>query len=139
MAEHRLFTQGWANTYKQALNENEAYAEAGSDWEWPIALKVRADPEHGIAHDRAVVLDLYHGECREAEVVEGGEAGAAADYVISASLSTWYDVVDGELRPLKALMFGKLNLEKGDLQDLVPYTRAAKEMVESAQEVPTER
>lgn len=139
MPAHPIFTPGWAQAYQEALNDNEAYAEAGSDWAWPLAMKVRADPEQGIEEDRAVVLDLHHGECRMAEVVEGAEAHAAADYVITASLPTWLDVLDGELRPLKALMFGKLKLEKGSLKDLVPYTRAAKEMVASAQEVPTQR
>lgn len=136
---HAIFTEGWAEAYKAELNANEAYAEAGEDWEGPIALAVRADPERGIEQDRAVVLDLYHGECREATVVEGEAIEEAADYVIEASLSTWYDVLDGKLAPLKALMFGKLKLTKGKLRDLTPYVRASKEMVESAQEVPTER
>lgn len=139
MAGHQIFSQAWADAYQAELNSNEAYAEAGEDWEGPIALAVRADPERGIETDRAVVLDLYHGECREATVVEGDEIEDAADYVIEASLPTWYDVLDGDLQPLKALMFGKLKLVKGKLRDLTPYVRASKEMVESAMEVPTER
>lgn len=139
MPAHPIFTQEWAEAYRRKLNENEAYAEAGSDWEWPLAMKVRADPEEGIEEDRAVVLDLYRGECRDVEIVEGEQAGEAADYVITGSMSTWYDVLDGNLRPLKALMFGKLKLEKGKMRDIAPYTKAAKEMVESAQEVPTQR
>lgn len=136
---HPLFTQEWAEAYREELNANEDYAEAGSDWEWPLAMMVRADPEQGFDEDRAVVLDLYQGECRGVDVVEGEEASEAAEFVISGSLSTWYDVLDGQLRPLKALMFGKLKLEQGKLRELVPYTRASKEMVESAQEVPTQR
>lgn len=139
MAGHPIFSDAWAKAYMDALNANEAYAEAGADWEGPIALAARADPERGLDEDRAVVLDLYHGECREVEVVEGDAIEDAADYVIMGSLSTWFDVLDGDLQPLKALMFRKLKLVKGKLRDLMPYTRAAKEMVESAQEVPTER
>lgn len=139
MPGHAIFSDPWAKAYREALNENEAYAEAGADWEGPIALKVRADPARGIETDRAVVLDLAGGTCHDAHVAEGDAIQDAADYVIAGSLSTWYDVLDGELAPLKALMFGKLKLTKGSLKDLLPYTRASMEMVESAQEVPTER
>lgn len=139
MPAHAIFTEGWAQAYREALNANEGYAEAGADWDAPLAMKVRADPSQGIDEPRAVVLDLKHGECREARIETGEAAGASAEFIISASVATWYDVLDGELQPLKALMFGKLKLEKGNLRELVPYTRAAKEMVESAQEVPTQR
>lgn len=139
MTGHPIFSQAWAEAYQAELNANEAYADAGEDWEGPIALAARADPERGLEEDRAVVLDLFHGECRKATVVEGDAIEDAADYVIEGSLSTWYDVLDGKLQPLKAIMFGKLKLVKGKLRDLMPYTRASKEMVESAQEVPTAR
>jgi putative sterol carrier protein len=139
MTGHGLFSSAWAKAYADALNANEAYADAGSNWEGSIALKVRADPDAGIAEDRAVVLDLWHGECRKTSVVTGGGVEEAAEYVIEASLSTWLDVLEGEMRPLKALMFGKLKLEKGKLRDLAPYARAAQQMVKSAQEVPVQR
>lgn len=134
-----LFTAEWAKTYQDELNANEAYADAGSDWEDPIALRVRADPEQGIEENRAVVLDLHHGRCRDVEVARGPEAGSQTDYVIEASYDTWAAVLDGELKPLKALMFGKLKLVQGSLTDLMPYTRASQEMVASAQEVDTQR
>ncbi len=139
MTSHEIFTDAWAEAYKDALNKNEAYAEAGSDWEGPMAFLVRADPAHGLPEPRAVVLDLEHGTCHEAFSSSEKEAREAADYVIEGSRNVWLDVLDGKLQPLKALMFGKLKLKKGKMRDLLPYTKAAKEMVESAREVPTER
>lgn len=135
---HPIFTLAWAEAYQDELNGNEDYAEAGSDWEGSIALRTRADPEQGIEEPRAVVLDLHHGECRGVEVDEGSQAGEEADYVIEASYDTWVDVLEGDLKPLKALMFGKMKLAKGSLTDLMPYTKASREMVASAQEVDTQ-
>ncbi len=132
------FGQAWAEAYKQALNANDDYAEAGATWEGPIALKLRAAPDHGIPEDRAVLLDLWHGECREATAMSAGEATEAADYVIEADRSTWRKVLDGNLDPLKGLMFGKLKLTKGKLRKLIPYTKASQQMVASAQDVPTD-
>lgn len=132
------FGQAWADAYKQALNANEDYAEAGETWEGPIALKLRAAPDHGIPEDRAVLLDLWHGECRQATAMGAEEATEAAEYVIEADRSTWRKVLDGDLDPLKGLMFGKLRLTKGKLRKLIPYTKASQQMVASAQDVPTD-
>lgn len=139
MTGHAIFSQPWADAFKAALNQNEAYAEAGRTWEGPLVFLVRADPGHGIDEDRSVLLDLWHGECRQAEALPSDKATAQADYVILGDRRTWFDVLDGELEPLKALMFGKLKLSKGKLRDLLPYIKASKEMVESAREVPTAR
>ncbi len=137
MAEHDIFTQDWADAYHAALGGNGAYKEAARDWEGPLALLVRANPAHGIAEDRAVVLDLWHGDCRTARAEGRDAAYAAADFVIEGDRNTWKEVIEGRLDPLKGLMFGKLRLKKGRLTALLPYTRASKELVKSAQEVPT--
>ncbi len=132
------FGQAWADAYQAALNSNEAYADAGADWEGPIALKLRAAPDHGIPEDRAVLLDLWHGQCREATALAAAAAEEQAEYVIEADRSTWRKVLDGDLDPLKGLMFGKLKLTKGKLRKLIPYTKASQQMVASAQDVPTD-
>lgn len=134
-----LFSAPWADAYRDAVNANEAYRKAASDWEGPIALHLGKDPAHGVDADRAVLLDLWHGECRGAKAVTAEEAEAEADYVIRGDRATWMRILDGDLNPLKALMFGRLKLTKGRLRDLLPYTRAAKELVESAQDVPVVR
>lgn len=134
-----LFTAPWADAYRDAVNANEAYGKAAADWEGPIALHLVRDPAKGVESDRAVLLDLWHGECRGAKAVTADEAQAEADYVIRGDHATWMRILDGALNPLKALMFGRLKLTKGRLRDLLPYTRAAKELVESAQDVPVVR
>lgn len=138
MDELEAFGQAWADAYQEALNANEAYAEAGADWEGAIALKLRAAPDRGIPEDRAVLLDLWHGRCREATAMDVEEAEETAAYVIEADRNTWRKVLDGDLDPLKGLMFGKLRLTKGKLRALIPYTKASKEMVATAQDVPTD-
>ncbi len=137
MADFEIFTQPWADAYFEAINANAAYQEAGRKWEGPLALMVRANPAIDIPLDRGVLLDLWHGNCRSAEAVDRDGAFQAADYVIEADTNTWKEVLAGRLDPLKGLMFGKLKLKKGRLTALLPYTRASKEMVRSATEVPT--
>jgi putative sterol carrier protein len=135
MAE--IFTQEWAEAWCQAINGNAAYRKAAKNWEGPVGLVMRADATRGIPEPRAVVADLWHGECRGAAAKAGGDASDAA-YVIAADVSVWKNVLEGETDPIVGLMGGKLKLEKGPLFKLLPYAKAAKEMVASAQSVETE-
>ncbi len=135
MAE--IFTQEWAEAWCRAINDNAAYREAASTWEGAVGLVLAAEPGAGVAEERAVVADLWHGECRGAKAVGGGDLDDVP-YVIRASLAVWRDVLEGRTDPIVGLMGGKLKLQKGSLFKLLPYARAAKEMVASAQRVETE-
>jgi putative sterol carrier protein len=60
-----------------------------------------------------------------------------APYVIRASPRVWQSVLEGHTDPIVGLMGGKLKLAKGKLFSLVPYAKAAKELVVSAGRVDT--
>ena len=132
-----IFTQEWAEAWCRAINENPDYREAARTWEGEVALVLSADAGAGVAEDRVVIADLWHGECR------GARAAGTSDlepvpFVIRAGLAVWRDVLEGRTDPIVGLMGGKLKLEKGSLFKLLPYARAAKEMVASAQAVDTQ-
>ncbi|MFS8641490.1 MAG: SCP2 sterol-binding domain-containing protein, partial [Symbiobacteriaceae bacterium] len=55
-----------------------------------------------------------------------------------ADAYTWKQVVDGRLDPLAAMLRGKLKIVKGNMAVLAGYVTAAKELVNSAQQVETE-
>ncbi len=131
-----IFTDEWATEWCQQINANENYKEAAKKWEGPVGLLMLADASQGIESDRAVVADLWHGECRGATARDDGGVDDAA-YVIAASVDMWRSVLDGSTDPIVGLMGGKLKLQKGSLFKLLPYARAAKEMVASAQAVET--
>jgi len=131
-----IFTEEWAEAWCQQINENGNYRQAAKSWEGPVGLVMRADASQGIESERAVVADLWHGECRGASARTEGDVGDAA-FVIAADVTTWKSVLDGSTDPIVGLMGGKLKLQKGSLFKLLPYAKAAKEMVVSAQNVDT--
>ncbi len=131
-----IFTQGWADEWCAKINTNDAYRKAAARWEGAIALVMSAQAEMGIPEQRAVVADLWHGDCRTASVADAG-ALEDAPYVIQATPATWKRVLDGSTDPIVGLMGGKLKLEKGGLFALLPYAQAAKQLVVSAREVDT--
>ena len=133
---YEAFSDQWARAYQDRINENANYREAARTWEWPLAFVLEADPALGI-EERAIVLDLFRGECRGARIT-GSDELENVPYVISADAYTWKQVMDGRLDPLAALMRGKLKIRKGDMGVLAGYVIAARELVHAARQVETE-
>lgn len=128
-----IFSQEWAQAYRDAVNANTAYRNASSGWqEGAIALVLRDE-----GRDVGVWLDLLKGECLGAESVTTAEAQARSAFVIEADAATWQEVLSGKLQPLMGIMRGKLRLTKGSMARLLPHTKAANELVACAQSVPT--
>ncbi len=124
-----IFTDPWARAWGERLNESEAYREAAESWEGAVLL----EDSHADDDLRAVFLDLHHGACLEARVARAGD-GERARYVLSATEADWLRVLDG-MSPISAILRGKLKLSKGSLASLMPFTRAASELVEAARRI----
>jgi putative sterol carrier protein len=131
-----IFTNDWALVWSDKINENEDYRKAAQKWEGAIGLVMTEDRSMGIDEPRIVIADLWHGDCRGAE--EADEAALEeTPYVITAPPKTWRKVLGGDTDPIVGLMGGKLKLSKGSLLALLPYAKAAKELVRSAGNVDT--
>ncbi|HMB52912.1 MAG TPA: Fis family transcriptional regulator [Thermoanaerobaculia bacterium] len=129
MAE--IFTDEWAGAWCRAIQASDAYKSAAAGWDGAVAVVMSADPEYGVREERAVFLDLADGDCRGGRTA-GTEELAAAVFVLQAPPAVWKRVLGREIEPIWGLMSGKIALAKGSISKLIPYTRAAKEMVEQA-------
>lgn len=131
-----LFPSGeWIEIYRDRINASADYREAAATWEGAVSFVFEAEPDRGVPEDLWAILDLWHGECREARMLSA-EEGAGAPFVIRAPYSRWKDVLRGDLDPVKGMMQGKLKVQ-GDLATIVRYVRAANELVHLTMEVPT--
>jgi putative sterol carrier protein len=126
-----VFTDEWAQAWKDALNESAAYEKAAKTWEWPLVLVMEADPDENVPADRAVYVDLYHGKCRAARTASPEDV-AAAPYVITADPYTWREVMEGTLESISGIMRGRLVLTRGNMVVLARYVQAATELVHAA-------
>jgi putative sterol carrier protein len=126
-----VFTDAWAQAWKDALNDNAAYEKAAKTWEWPLVLVMEADPDENVPEDRAVYVDLYHGKCRGARTASPEDV-AAAPYVITADPYTWREVMEGTLESISGIMRGRLVLTRGNMVVLARYVQAATELVNAA-------
>jgi putative sterol carrier protein len=131
-----IFNDDWAQLWCEQINGNSAYKKAAATWEGAIGLIMSPDPDMGITAERIVVADLWHGDCRGASAWEAAQLDEVP-YLIKATPAVWKKVLGGETDPIVGLMGGKLKLAKGKLFALLPYAKAAKELVASATRVDT--
>ncbi len=131
----KIFSPEWAQAYQTAINTNTAYADSSQKWEaGKLAMVLlRADGDSA-----AVLLDLLHGVCHGVISTTLENATTDAAFVIEGDETTWRNVLDGKLQPLMGIMTGKLKLSKGSLAKLMPFTKAATELVNSARTIPAE-
>ena len=130
-------SEEWLKEYVVRINESPEYREEAANWEGDIAYVFEPEPDKGVPDEIWAWLDLWHGECREGKYGITPEEGEKARFIIRAPYSRWKEVIRKELDPVKGMMQGKLKL-KGDLPTIVRYVKAANELVNLAQTVPTE-
>ena len=132
----RFPSEEWLAEYVRQINASKSYRDAAQTWEGDVAYVIEAEPDRGVAEDVWAWLDLWHGACRDGKLVSP-EEGERARFVIRAPYSRWKEVIKRDLDPVKGMMQGKLKL-RGDLPTIVKHVKAANELVNVAQTVPTE-
>ncbi|MEP6573431.1 MAG: SCP2 sterol-binding domain-containing protein [Gemmatimonadota bacterium] len=130
-----VFSNAWAAACARELNGRPAYQAAAATWEGAVVLQMSGGDID--VPDRAVFLDLWHGQCRTARAAAPGDLDMAA-YVLAGTIDAWRGVLEGRTAPLLAIMSGKLRITKGSLAGLAPYIGAAKELVAAATAVETD-
>ncbi len=123
----------WAAAYQQALNANAAYRDAAKAWVGDILLRVvpasETEPAPGVH------LDLADGGCRAATYYADARS-VSSEFVYEGSPENWDRLMRHEVDPVKAILDGTFRV-KGNLAKLMRFTRAAKELVETASNVPS--
>lgn len=139
MASHMFPSEAWASAYKEALNQNANYQQAGKDWtHGAVAMVVTADPELGLPKAMAILLDVHGGECRDATYMDALEANEKSAFTIEGPYARWTALIEAGEDPIKALMQGKFKLTKGHLPTMIRYIESSKQLLVSAQKVDSE-
>ena len=135
MAEKIPFaTDPWIKQLHEEINHSEAYRQAAKTWEGDFFFVV----ESGGPQTEPVYmyLDLWHGESRRAFVVDDPTT-TKPEFVISAPIGTWKNVVELRLDPMKGLLTRQLKLQ-GNMAKIMRAVKAANELVLCATRVPTD-
>ncbi len=128
----QIFSKEWIAAFGEQLSQSPTYKQQAQTWEGTLLLVLN---ETNTPHDRAIWLDLWHGDCRQVREATVDDF-STADYVLSASLTNWQQILNKDIAPLMAIMRGKLLLKKGSMATLAKYTSAATALVNVAADVP---
>lgn len=129
-------TPRWADALRQAINSSATYREAARDWEGDFWFIVEPDDGKAALTRVLIYVDLWHGECRLAEVADD-EANRSPEFRIWGPHRNWRRVIERDIDPIRALMTGSLRL-KGNMAKVMRNVRAAQELVLCAAAVPTQ-
>jgi len=132
MDKIRFPSDEWIKAFKEELNKNENYERYAKTWEGDFLFIVNS----GLDKEYVFYVDLYHGKCRDAYMVESRESKQAA-YTFEGSYENWKKLISGKMDPIQALVTGSFKL-KGDMGKVLRYTAAASELIKTASKIPTE-
>ena len=124
----------WVKALQTELNNSQAYKEAAKTWEGDITFVVQ--PGGSLAEERYLYMDLWHGECRQANALNDPSA-VDSEFQISAPYPTWRRVLEGQLDPIRGLMSRQLKLS-GPMAKIMKAPKAANELVNASALVDTE-
>lgn len=125
-------SSGWAADFRQAINQNEAYARAAAAWEGDILFEILADAQ--TPHGPGIYLDLSHGVCKDARFVED-PTSVSPEFVFRATRENWERLLRKELDPVKAFLGGTIKMS-GNPAKIMRFVGAAKELLDTAGNVP---
>jgi len=131
----KFLTREWIEAYMDVLNNSTDYKEAAKTWEGDFLFVVEPDDEL----DARIIfyLDLWHGDCRSVDFFKEGDVLPEVEFQYIGKYSNWLKVINGELDPIKGILTRQFKLV-GDKGKVMRATKAAKELVNSAQKIPTE-
>lgn len=124
----------WVERLCDEINRSESYQRAARSWEGDFCFIV--EPDGHAVEPICMYMDLYHGQCRQAFIVDDVNA-PEPEFKVSGSMHVWQAVVQKKLDPIKALLTRKLKLT-GNMGKIMRNVKAANELVNCTTKFDTE-
>lgn len=126
-------TDEWIKALMDKLNNDEKYAQIARGWEGDMLYQVQADGN--LKQPVRFYLDLWHGKCRDAFVIDE-EKEVKAAFSLQGPYDNYVRLLKGELDPMQALLTRKLSVH-GNMAVLVRNVPTVLEFVRCCREVTT--
>lgn len=123
----------WVAAFKDAVNANEAYQKSAAKWEGDFIFTI--EPKGTLTEPVRFYLDLWHGQCRDAFLIEG-PTDKTPEFEVAGTIDTFRKIFKHDLDPIKALVSRQLKL-KGNLGKIMRSVKATLDLVNSASDIPT--
>jgi putative sterol carrier protein len=137
MMTYKFPSAEWLDALKNKLNIDEKYAQTAKKWEGEIVFYI--EPGGPIKDTMIFYTDLWHGECRDAFIVETENQlkELAPAYILSAPYQSFVRVLKGQLDPMQAMITRKLQVQ-GSMGYMMRTVPTVLEFVRCAKEIDTQ-
>jgi putative sterol carrier protein len=115
----------------EKLNSDQQYAHVARNWEGDMAFRI--DPGGPIAQPVAFYLDLWHGKCRDAFVLDGSREIKPL-FTLKGPYENYVRLLKGELEPMQALITRKVGVQ-GNMVVLMRSVHTVLDFVRCCREV----
>ena len=124
-------SEEWLQSLMVKLNTDEKYAQAARNWEGDMAFRI--DPGGAVEAPVSFYLDLWHGKCRQAFVMDGTQ-DVKPVFVLKAPYLNYVRLLKGELEPMQALLTRKIGVQ-GNMAALMRSVPTVLDFVRCCREV----
>ena len=128
-------SQAWLDAFVEAINGSKTYEAAAKDWEGDFYFIL--EPGGPVAERQYMYLDLWHGKCRSAEIVEEKDKDKhKPEFTIAGNLAIWKQIREKKVNATQALLTRQLKLT-GNISKVMRATGATRELSNATSAVPT--
>lgn len=121
----------WLQALMEKLNTDEKYAQVARNWEGDMLFQIETGGSVG--EPIAFYLDLWHGKCRDAFVVNQ-DRQVEPVFTLKAPYENYVRLLKGELEPMQALLTRKIGV-KGNMAVLMRSVPTVLDFVRCCREV----
>jgi putative sterol carrier protein len=126
----------WLEAFKDKLNSDEKYAHIAHKWEGDIMFQI--EPGGPVSKPVYFYLDLWHGKCRDAYMIQAEQPQSSkAAYILAAPYENFVKLLRGELDPMQAMITRKLKVQ-GSMAYMMRNVPVVLDFVRCAKEIETD-
>ena len=100
--------ENWLFTLMEKLNTDEKYAHVARNWEGDMVVNI--SPGGALNEPVSFYLDLWHGKCRDAFLVDGRRSLKPV-FTLLGPYDNYVHLLKGEIDPMQALLTRKIGVQ----------------------------
>lgn len=124
----------WLAKLKDKLNADERYGHIARNWEGDMLFLI--EPEGTLVQPVSFYLDLWHGKCRDAYIIENDQSVKSV-FTLKGPYGNYTRLLKGELDPMQALLTRKLSVQGNmtilmrNVPTVLDFVRCCREITDS--------
>jgi putative sterol carrier protein len=124
----------WVQALMEKLNSDERYGQVARNWEGDMTFQI--EPGGGLSKPVALYLDLWHGKCRDAYVIDEG-THVKSVLTLKGTYENYIRLLNGEVDPMQALLTRKIGVQGNmailmrNVPTVLDFVRCCREVTDS--------